>query len=308
VEGGAMKSVPRSRGTVHWLTIRKLGIASALASVFVAGSGGASAAARSSAAGAAEAATAVPGGYKIVSAKFTAPAGMQVGGSVTCPATSSGVTRYPQSGGVFTKNGNLHLNLNNSFPSGTGWYAYVNNGTGTNQTFKVYAICAKPKTGYVVVNPGFVGVSPNSQGSFTQPCPQGTKILGGGAYSTVPDLGQNMSSSFPSGNGWRVDFNDNSASATSFEPFAVCSKYGAKTGYTVISGSPVPNPTGQSTPSTVPCPSGLSVLGGGVATSSGQDTVNINSTFPQNSTTWGNVENNASNSDDSVTPYAICAA
>src|SRR5690349_14858620 len=44
--------------------------------------------------------TAVPGGYKIVSAGFSVAAGTEASGSVTCPATSGGATRRPQSGGV----------------------------------------------------------------------------------------------------------------------------------------------------------------------------------------------------------------
>ena len=87
-----------------------------------------------------------PPSYLIVeSFNVTAPAGQQTFGSVNCPANAAGKVRYPYGGGVTINSSNLSVNINSSYPSGTAWHAYVNNASGSDITFDVWATCALQK-------------------------------------------------------------------------------------------------------------------------------------------------------------------
>ena len=135
------------------------------------------------------------------------------------------------------------------------------------------------------------------------------KPLGGGAFGSLVSLLQNINSTIPQGNGWRVDMNNGSASVASFAVYSVCGKVG---GWKVVSGPSVSNPANLQAFASVSCPlTGrgvqLLVIGGGVFSSSASTAVNVNSTFPLNSTEWADFENNATASDVSITPYAVCA-
>jgi hypothetical protein len=249
---------------------------------------------------------AVPGGYKIVSQSFTAAAGTQAFGSVTCPVTSTGVQRKPQSGGVFISSSDLGANVNESAPNGNSWVAYVNNNGSSSTSFSVYAVCAKPRAGYTVRSASFTNFANSEVIGDSVQCPSGTKVLGGGSSNPATSLLVNLNTTIPSGNGWRVDQNNGTSSDTTITIFAVCSKYGAKQHYGIHVGTAVDNPAGTERNAFVNCPSGQSSLGGGIFATNGSVAVNINSTSPVTGG-WSNYENNASGADDTITPYVICA-
>jgi hypothetical protein len=78
-------------------------------------------------------------GQSVVSAtSISNPNGSQSFGSVSCPAGS-----LRTGGGVFGSLGfgGGQQSVNSSYPSGNGWAAYMNNATGVNGTFNVYAVC-----------------------------------------------------------------------------------------------------------------------------------------------------------------------
>jgi hypothetical protein len=66
------------------------------------------------------------------------PNGHQTFGSVQCPVGS-----LRTGGGVFGFSGFAggQQTVNSSYPSGNGWAAYMNNATGFNSSFIVYAVC-----------------------------------------------------------------------------------------------------------------------------------------------------------------------
>jgi len=250
--------------------------------------------------------SAVPSGYKIVHRTFTAAAGTQTSGSVTCPVTSTGVQRKPQSGGVFISSSDLGANINESAPFGNSWLAFVNNNGSSSTSFTVYAVCAKPRTGYTVRSASFTNFANSEVVGDSVQCPTGTRVIGGGSSNPSQSLLVNMNTTVPSGNGWRVDQNNGTSSDTTMTIYAVCSKYGATQHYGIHVGTAVDNPAGTERNASAFCPSGQSSLGGGVFADEGSVAVNINSTNPLTGG-WSNYENNASSSDDTITPYVICA-
>jgi hypothetical protein len=288
--------------------IRVLGVVTALGLSAVAGAGASTvhAAVGKHPPPAALATPTKPTGYKVViSSPFTAAAATQTHGTVTCPLTKKGVQTEPTGGGALVSGTDTALNINSSYPSGAGWAADVNNAGGTDTQFEVIAACSLPTKGYTAVvslSPGTAGV----QSRGTANCPKGTKVLGGGALSDSPATSDNINSSFPSGNSWIVDMNNGSGTNTGFSVYVVCSKYPAKTGYQVVAGSAVDNPSGAQSLALAACPSGTVPLGGGALSGSGSTSVNLNTTYPSNPS-WASYENNTSGNDAALTSYAICA-
>jgi hypothetical protein len=252
--------------------------------------------------------TVIPSGYKIVrSAWMTSANGLRTFGYVSCPPTSSGVARYPQGGGVVVASFNVLANVSSSYPNGINWQVDVNNASGTDTTFQVYAVCAKPRTNYQAVPSVSITNPAGAQTGGFQKCPTGTKVLGGGAIDGSGDLTTNINSSYPTSNGWHVDMNNGSATSTHFTVWVVCSSYSAtKQNYGVHVGTSVDNPAGVQTLASVACPSGQSSLGGGVYSNSSSTAVNLNSSYPVTGG-WDDFESNASIGDQSITPYVVCA-
>jgi hypothetical protein len=285
---------------------RILVIGSALTTLVLAG--GTTVAAKTSTLGSPTGSTATPAGYKLVHTAFlTVPNNSQAFGRATCPRTATGAIRRPQSGGVFITSPSLYANVNSSYPDadGVSWDAYVNNFSGASTTFEVWAVCARPRTGYIRVETSGLFNPNGSQNSFLQVCPTGKKILGGGAYLTSGGYA-NINSSYPAANGWLIDANNASGVDETFDVFAICSSYPSTTHYGIHAGSPVDNAPNTQSPASISCPSGQSSLGGGVFSSSGSTSVNINVTQPVTGG-WVNWMNNATSSDQSIQPYVICA-
>jgi hypothetical protein len=283
-----------------------LGLGLALTILVLAG--GTTAAAKTATLGAPTVSTIKPAGYKLVSSGFiTIGNGTQVFGRATCPRTSSGAIRRPQSGGVFISSGSVFANINSSWPdsNGVSWDGWVNNDSGFSTSFEVWAVCAKPRTGYTQVATTGLSNPNGTQTGFTQVCPTGTKILGGGALLQSNGYA-NINSSYPFQNGWHVDANNASGADETFGVYAVCSKYPSTTGYAVHQGSSVDNPPGAQTAAGLACPTGQSSLGGGAFSNSGSTAVNLNSTEPTNGG-WLNYMNNASGGDAAIIPLVICA-
>jgi hypothetical protein len=74
----------------------------------------------------------------VVAASVSNPNGAQSFGTAQCPAGS-----LRTGGGVFGSSGFAggQQSINSSYPSGNGWAAYMNNATGSNSSFTVYAVC-----------------------------------------------------------------------------------------------------------------------------------------------------------------------
>jgi len=272
--------------------VRRIGAACALACMAVA------------AGGVTVAAGTPPAGYAIVSSSFTAPPGVQTAASVTCPAPT-----MPQGGGAYVGGVSLGDYIDSSYPSGSSWSAAVTNASST--ATQVWAVCANPQPGYTQVASAAIANPTMTQSSGSVGCPSGTRLLGGGASVSSTSSLVSLNSSYPTGTHWNVVVNNaDPSTANTFKAYAVCSHYSlAATGYTIVVGAAVDNPAGRQTGTGfLSCPSGDSVLGGGLSSSVASTTVDINTTYPGLSGGgWQSWENNGSAADDTMTPYAICA-
>jgi hypothetical protein len=236
------------------------------------------------------------------SGSLTATTGIQTRGSVACPSTFP----QPSSGGALITSSDLNANINSSFPSGSTWIADINNASGTDTTFTVYAVCAKPNFKYTVASVAVTNLN-GTQSSGTAVCPLHTFVRGGGALSNSGSTGANINTSIASGTtGWRVDMNNAGGFDSSFTVYAVC---GAKPlGYTVVSGTTVTNSAFTENLATVACPSTSPVvLGGGGFSGSGSTAVNMNSTLPTSSG-WEVFENNNTASATTLFAQVVCVS
>jgi hypothetical protein len=241
-----------------------------------------------------------PRGYALVtSSTFLAPTGQQTRGAVTCPRG-----RVPLSGSAAIDSLDPFTSVNGSFPQGRQWVADVDNFSDNDVTFEVEAVCARPPTGYSVVN-GPLAPSPGgTQASSEAECPPGTKPLGGGVATSSNGLDSNINSTIPDGESWFVKMSNSGGDAVNFSVRAVC---GTLAGYTVVFGSGVVNPADTSSLSSASCPAPTVPIGGGAASNALSVSVNIGGMGPSGSDFVSSMHN-ASGVDFISSTYALCAS
>lgn len=249
-----------------------------------------------------------PPGWTYETLSFQNPTGTQSYGSVFCP---SGTVAW--GGGVTGDSTSVLQNINSSYPfvSGglaTGWQVFMNNASGTDSSFVVYAVCAAQPKHYSVQRVDFL--SPNGfQTAGSVSCPLNKrgkpfKAFGGGAVGDSASLFQNINSSIPVKGGWKINMNNASGADSGFTVYVIC---GVRTGYKIIQGTAVTNPAGAQTFADVACPTTQVFTDGGGLSSSSSTSVNMNSTFV-NADGWGVYENNNSGSGATITPYTVCVS
>jgi hypothetical protein len=258
--------------------------------------------------GLAVSAAAKPPGYKIVSAGFSAPSGLDTPGSVTCPKVN-GAQTVPLSGGVLIDGTSLETSINSSWPAAKGWNADVNNASAAATGFTVYAVCAKKMTGYLQQKSAAVSNPAGAQNGAGYKCPAGEELLGGGELSTSQSTLVNLDSSWPAGTSiWYVYVNNASSAQASFHVYHLCAKlHVTATSYQLVAGTPVVNAAGTQSGASVFCPDGLATIAGGLVTTSTSIEVTLNTTFPF-AGGWGGDENNASSANANLTAYVLCAS
>jgi hypothetical protein len=250
-------------------------------------------------------------GLSYITQGFLAPGNSQSSGAVSCPPRTVAF-----GGGVNITSSSLQANVNSSFPVvaggvATGWAAHVNNATSRDLDVAVEAVCATKPANYTVVAADFDNLA-SSQNRGSVQCPlispgHRMRVFGGGAFGALASLGQNINTTIPlaPSKSWRTDMNNASDSDSTFTAYAVCGAN--RPGWSVTAGPAVPNPANSQTSALVPCPSDLSVVSGGVFSSSQRTSVNLNTTVGGNLFGgWVSAENNASSTDFSITPYVVC--
>jgi hypothetical protein len=257
----------------------------------------------------APAASPLIGGYKVVTVTQTANAGAVSTATAACPSPKDVV------GGGASGSANIgHLeNIQSSYPSGTAaWTATVTNTDSVNGTFTVYAICATVHGAYGTVFGQAVESPSGSQTGAVADCPTTTSALSGGGYNTLSVLGVDLNLEEPLAaspspiDGFGSDTNNTSSSDdNATQAVAVCMT--TPQGYEVVTGSNVTVPAQSQGSTSVSCPSGTVVTGGGVFDQESSDTVDLNASFPAGETAWDIFENNPSSFSDPLTGYAICA-
>jgi hypothetical protein len=250
-------------------------------------------------------------GYTVVtSGVLDSPDGRQAEGIVFCP---TGTVAFD--GGVLGGSLAPGQSINGSVPVvegsvATGWQAFIDNTTGSDSTFQVYAVCAKQPKQYAIVGQIFVNAA-DAQNTELVPCPLGSngkpmKVLGGGGVGGAGTPGQDINTSMPIGGqtlSWRIDINNTFGFDNLASVYAVC---GAAKSWKVVSGAAVDNPAGAQTQADAACPSGLTAVSGGGYSSSRGMLVNLNTTYPATGSDWQVAENNASIADATLTPWVVC--
>jgi hypothetical protein len=248
-----------------------------------------------------------PAGYSIVSATFSLPNGVQTPGSVTCPV-KKGVQTVPLSGGALVQTDSLDASISSSFPTAHGWSVDVNNTSGAASQFTVKAVCATKPNAYIQQKSASQQDPADSISGRNDFCPKGDLLTGGGVISGSTSTQVSLNSSWPGNETtWSTWLNNFSSSSVAVTPVVVCAKFNTrKVSYTYGSGAQDNAPAGQETATEAECPTGLSVLGGGIDSFETNTTVSINSSFPFAGGWIGDVSNTGSNS-ATVTTFILCA-
>ena len=249
------------------------------------------------------AATAPPGYHIVRTADITAPPSiLDTTGQANCPAGT-----VPWGGGASFDNGfaAVGVSLETSEPVTGGWRARVNNATGAAQTFRVDVICANTPKGYRIV---FVGADnpPHADTPATVSCPTGTVVLSGGAFSTSDTTANLLTSVGPLGpHRFTASMANTSNVDQQVTTFAVCGAKPAK--YAIVSQSETD--MGVDDPALTPvCPTGTSVLGGGLQVVSPGFDIAIAGSLDEDRHGWFGEAVNQRAGATTFTSQAICAA
>jgi hypothetical protein len=243
-----------------------------------------------------------PKGYQVVNSdSLDNPAGSESDGSATCPA---GTVLW---GGGVTDSGGVEETINSSWPVSTvEWGVYIENTGSSDDSFVVYAVCAKKPKQYIIES-NSADAGAGIQTGLDAECPAKTVVLGGGALSDGIGSAYTINTTYPYENYWVSDMNNAGSGDETVGDFAICGKKPSK--YVVVTGSAVDNPPGGNDEATALCPSAkTSVLSAGLYSSSSAIDVSVNELVPYTPTdAAAGYEANNSVNDYSITAYAICA-
>jgi hypothetical protein len=214
-------------------------------------------------------------------------------------------------GGIYGFLGGPGQDVNGSYPivSGgvaTGWQGYMDNSTGSDLDFQVFAICAQEPTDYSVMKATFSNPI-GTQNSAAVICPldskgkKPTSVLGGGAVGSSPVIGQDLNTSAPEDNGWLISMNNDTVAQQAISVYVICGKVKTR----IRRSDPVPAVSGAQTGQEIACKGKSVPTGGGVASNSSSTHASVNSTFPE-SHGWGIDEDNTSGSPDTIFAFVIC--
>lgn len=198
-----------------------------------------------------------PPGYVQEQAFFNDAAGSYVDpGYVTCPTGT--VVWGGGAGDLLPTTGE---SLVTSTPMGNHeWFAQYNNASTVAKMFEVDAICAKKPGGYAMPFKSVADLA-GHKAAATVTCPSGTVVLSGGVQTTADAPGSFLLSAWPPGKTSFEAVNHNGTGADlQMVVSAVCGKQppGYKIVSSTIDSSSNATYTGQA------CPTGTSVIGGGI--------------------------------------------
>lgn len=160
-----------------------------------------------------------PSKYQFAFTAVDDPAGTQAGGTATCPKGT-----VVLSGGIQSTADVATVYLTSARPtSGRAFRATQQNGSGADQPFTVYALCAARPPGYVHVSVA-VTVNPNSLGFSEADCPAGTSVTGGGIGVPTPSPAviPYSTSSLGGAHRWDVSVDNTTGSVQHMSAFAIC--------------------------------------------------------------------------------------
>jgi hypothetical protein len=178
----------------------------------------------------------------------------------------------------------------------------------------VYAVCAAKPDGYQQPEAGItLSAGTDSVDAFDS-CENKTAITGGGAFVTSEFATGTLdfNGSWPQGtNGWQVDMDNDTGNNASADYYDVCGKFKTSTThYELVSGPVETNPADTQSSANVSCPSGTSVLGGGIESYQplgGAYGQNVATSYPVTGGWTGEVDNQSVTS-LSIQAWATCAS
>jgi hypothetical protein len=137
-------------------------------------------------------------------------------------------------------------------------------------------------------------------------CPAGTVAWGGGIGFTggIADIGDNINTSEPSGDGWEGRYNNTTGRDQTFAVEAICAA--RPPGYTVAFRTIDNSHFAQSTGTAV-CPTGTVVLSGGGLSTSDEAGASMLAAWPSSQTRFKAIMYNGTPTDQRFTIFAICA-
>lgn len=142
-------------------------------------------------------------------------------------------------------------------------------------------------------------VGPGATGSASAACPAGTIVTGGG-FASVHTIGVEVYNSSKDGNGWRSFAKNGTGASILLNAYAIClSNTSGSTAQVLQQVSIAAGGTGSST---VNCPSGSVLTGGGFAWGSGGEIY----TESKQANGWQVYANNTTGASQLLNAYAIC--
>jgi hypothetical protein len=159
-----------------------------------------------------------PTGYKLVFRTVDNPPNTQTHATVTCPSPKALL-----SGGTLSSADQVAGVLTSAWPQSSAKFTgYMFNGTATDQTFTVEAVCGHKPIGYKItsnsaaVDPGFTlgdGIA----------CPAGTSVLGGGTQDPDHAPAVQVAGSIDEDpSAWVIDMNNDGQSVHQVNGYAIC--------------------------------------------------------------------------------------
>lgn len=242
-----------------------------------------------------------PPGYVQEQAFFNDAAGSYVDpGYVTCPTGT--VVWGGGAGDLLPVTGE---SLVSSTPMGNHeWFAQYNNASSTARMFEVDAICARKPGGYAMP---FTSVADPAghRATATVTCPPGTVVLSGGVQTTADAPGSFLLSAWPAGKTSFAAVNYNGTTADlQMVVVAVCGNQ--PPGYKIVSSTI--DSSSNATYTTQACPTGTSVIGGGIRVAKPSKAVVIAASTGDIGNIWEGRILDPTASPAAITTKAICAA
>jgi hypothetical protein len=231
----------------------------------------------------------------VSSGEIPAFSGMQTRGTVNCPRGT-----VPFGGGAFAGEG-TSVSINGSFPSGRGWTVDLNNASPLTSFVDVRVVCSRKPSLYSLASDGFGALPAGRTTTAFATCPAGSFPLGGGSDSSSSQVLVNLNASFPTGQSWRVDESNLSATDAAVSGVATC---GAPRGYVTESNGPILLSPHTETLLAAGCPGHRLAVGGGVIGNAAAG-ITVNSTAPDG-IFWDNEVNNTTGVTVSATAWVVC--
>jgi hypothetical protein len=157
--------------------------------------------------------------------------------------------------------------------------------------------------GYSIARSAQITAPPYAQTHGSVTCPGSTVPSSGGAVNQSGGLASAINSSYPSGQSWAVDFNNQTGTPTAFMVWTVCLT--PTTGRRVVFSNDISVPSGTEAGGERACPGATKPIGGGAVVYSASQVVSLNDSYPLVHG-WQVEVNNNSPSDTIFRVYVVC--